>query len=88
MNTTIYFYQSGSAVNTKVDFDNPVHKELYDLAMSGATPCARANKLMRLAGLSSTLSIRNTIAWSSDLYIVSRGNDTGMIDEHLSGPRT
>ena len=77
--TTIYFYQSAIAENTKVDFNNPLHKELYDIAVTGILPSAHATKLMKKAGFEHSWSLSNTICWSDDLAVVERADDTNFI---------
>jgi hypothetical protein len=80
--TAPYFYQSSIVNYLKVDLNNPLHKELYDLfeELSEKFPktprwvqpehTKQATKLMKkIEGFKQSWSLNNTPAWASDLSI-------------------
>lgn len=86
--TAPFFYQSAIVNYVKVDLDNPLHKELYDLIEDLDEDVPRrprwvypehikqATKLMKkIEGFKPSVSLINTVAWASDLSIHSRPVD-------------
>lgn len=77
MNTqlSLFFYQSAIVNKVKVDLNDPLHKELFDLvSKDGVAPenIKKATKLMKsIPGFTQGISLTNTPAWSSDLFIKS-----------------
>ena len=74
---TTYFYQSAIVVYTPVDFNDPLHVQLHDLVINNAVPSRQATQLMKLSGFAPSVSLTNTPAWSSDLFVVDRDDTTG-----------
>jgi hypothetical protein len=77
MTTTAPFFYQSSIVNfVKVDLDNPLHKELFALcSFSGVNSgdVKQATKLMKkIEGFKPSLSLNNTTAWGSDLFIMTK----------------
>lgn len=81
MTTTAPFFYQSSIINfVKVDLDNPLHKELFALCndFSGVSSgnIKQATKLMKkIKGFRPSLSLNNTIAWGSDLFIMIKPVD-------------
>lgn len=83
MTTTAPFFYQSSIVNfVKVDLDNPLHKELFALCndtwFRAVSPdnVKQATKLMKkIEGFKPSLSLSNTIAWGSDLFIMIKPVD-------------
>ena len=87
-NKTLYFYQSAIVNRVKVDLNNPLHKELYDLFPElnedfpnspRSVPYAnikQATKLMKkIEGFQQSYSLHNTPAWASDLFLQFRSEN-------------
>jgi hypothetical protein len=83
-----FFYQSAIVNWIKVDMANPLHVQLCDLfepldpkwPNSSRVCCEenvkQATKLMKkIEGFKPSRSLTNTVAWSSDLFIVLRPAD-------------
>lgn len=72
------FYQSTEVIHTPVDFNNPLHRTLVEMILTGKTPSKEANKVMKKAGFNSQISgLTNTSVWSSDLKL--RAEDRSII---------
>lgn len=80
MTTKTYFYQSAIVNYVEVDFDNPLHQELF-LMFDGYTPwstiapqrIAEATKLMKkIPGFKPSVSLNNTVAWGSDIWLAEK----------------
>lgn len=81
-----YFYQSGIAKMTPIDFTDPLQSELYDLTVQNHIPSRRANDLMKKLGMEASEHMGRA-CWSSDLYAVIRDPETKRIEKWLS-PRS
>lgn len=75
--TAPFFYQSAIVNFVKVDLDNPLHKELFALcSFSGVSDVKQATKLMKkIKGFKQSVSLNNTPAWGSDLFIMIKPVD-------------
>lgn len=84
-----FFYQSTSAVNTRVDYNNPVHVKLLEMLCTIKHPTraerVRANNLMKKAGMKAgyATDMLPNVRWSSDLSIVVR-DEAGLITDYIS----
>ena len=67
---TLKFYQSGEVIYTPVDLNNPVHRQLVVMILRNELPNAKANDLMKKAGIASQKSWggKANVA-SSDLWL-------------------
>jgi hypothetical protein len=87
-NKTLFFYQSSIVNRVKVDLNNPLHKELYDLFedLNEKFPNSprfiphqnvkQATKLMKkIEGFEQSYSLTNTPAWASDLWLQFRSEN-------------
>jgi hypothetical protein len=78
-----YFYQSGIAEMTPIDFTDPLQSELYNLVVENHLPSRKANDLMKKLGMRPSQHMGHT-CWSSDLCAVVRDPETKRIVKWLS----